>query len=194
MLRVLAVTVVTLVTVTPAQADTLTDKATPQVIAQHYWQDKGRTPCAPVHVRIVPDTPAGWPDGIAWAQRDICTMTLNGGYWGYYSRADQCSFIVHEYGHLTGLGHSNHDEWYDPTATAYPIMDARTDYIPRECKSARRNRTHVQRTRRVCVYRRKAPHGGRSNAHRGKGQKASHRGACVHGKNHRRAGLPQGRA
>jgi hypothetical protein len=57
----------------------------------------------PVHAVLYDDPD---PDVAARADQPACRLWLDRGSWRALTRAQMCTTIVHEWGHLLGLGHS----------------------------------------------------------------------------------------
>lgn len=136
--------------------ETLTDARvkTYEEVAQDFWKVRGRTACNghTPELGFVIDTQGTTESGApstyletaaAWSDTGgdpHCIIWINDLFWDDYDYMTQCEIIVHEWGHLTGLGHSDPvtDEFYDPNAVPYPVMTGTPNLVrPKECKDGR---------------------------------------------------------
>lgn len=129
-----------------------------QAVAEKFWADRGLEPCAPAEIPASHGQHSTSPEAPAWARspkldpRWPCRIDFSAaihsvvrfddlGVW-----ATQCSILVHEYGHLAGLGHEDADR--------YPIMRGGRWRIPADCAEADKATRPVNVTRPHIVKRR----------------------------------------
>lgn len=96
--------------------------------AMERWQQIAESHFTPVcgPVTLLVAAPGEAPeDYLATADGSACTITLDPAYWSR-ARAIRCAVIVHEYGHLAGLGHSG-----DPRSVMYPVATVKS--APSRC-------------------------------------------------------------
>lgn len=107
-------------------------------IAERWW---GPLPhCQEVEIILGFDDPE---DGVGgWAVRGGCTIWLDRSFMnrGRVATWRLCGIMVHEYGHLTGRGHSD-----DPWDVMYPVVEA----TPTPCYRWHRERARARAIRRL---------------------------------------------
>lgn len=104
------------------------------LIAVHFWGDRGvHVPCHPV---AIPGADAqmpvdGWGNTVAMAATTGCRVLIS--YMALGERRDEpelyCGSVVHEVGHLAGLGHT-------PTGVMSPKQN--WDDLPWDCEHWKR--------------------------------------------------------
>jgi hypothetical protein len=127
-------------------------------IAQAFWGGSvptcvlnGET-LVPAHAVLFDDPD---PEVAARGDQPGCVLRIDRGTWPTLSRVEACTIVVHEWGHMLGLGHSADP---DDLMAEYPR------HAPAPCAELVRRRRHAaaraSRTRR-CVRPRRVTRGGR---------------------------------
>jgi hypothetical protein len=112
--------------------------------AREHW--RANPPCGEVTFRLIPERLA-IAGGVSWDHDGLCLIDIEGAERHF---EDNCELVVHEYGHLLGLGHGwqgppgNPDPLYDPalegTVMDYRVLDRRGGVPACDREHARRER------------------------------------------------------